>query len=58
MTNLYKENEEIGLNLQKCVALTLPKPEDVDLGWIHIQSHAPLNVKMTKFLDYFVDQWL
>lgn len=58
MTNLFKENEEIGLTLRKCAALTLLKPEDVDLGWIHIQSHAPIKVKITKFLDFFVDQWL
>lgn len=39
MTNLYKENEEIGLTLQKCAALTFLKPGNVDLGWIHVQSH-------------------
>lgn len=39
LTALYKENEEIGLTLRKCVALTSLKPEDEDL-WMNSYSKS------------------
>lgn len=47
---------KLKLTVKKYAALAFLKHEDVELGWIHIHSHDPLNVKMTELLDYFVGQ--
>lgn len=58
LTNDYRENEEIRVHIRMCAALAFLKPEHVEEGFAEIHSQAPENEKLTKFFDYFVDQWL
>lgn len=58
LTCEYRENEEIRLSTQMCAALAFLKTEDVQDGWVEIHSQAPANPKLTRFLDYFIEQWL
>ncbi|GBN85427.1 hypothetical protein AVEN_220897-1 [Araneus ventricosus] len=41
-----------------CAALAFLPEEDIDDAWIKIQEHSPQNFLLTKFYDYFVEQWL
>lgn len=51
-------NQEVRTSICMCAALAFLHPEQVQDGWILIHSQAVQNEKLTKFFDYFVDQWL
>lgn len=54
----YKDNEEIRKHLLRCAALAhLPKNLISD-AWLEIMEIAPNNLKVVRFNDYFVEQWL
>ncbi|GBN99942.1 hypothetical protein AVEN_100329-1 [Araneus ventricosus] len=54
----YKCNTEIRLSTRMCAALAFLPEEDIDDAWIKIQEDSSQNFLLTKFYDYFVEQWL
>lgn len=54
----YTNNCEIRLVVRMCSALAHLPENDIDSGWLYIMSEAPVNEKITKFLDYYVAYWL
>lgn len=59
LTSEYKENQEVAKTCRRCAALVHIPPQNIDDAWLIIMEDAPEdNVKLTEFLDYFVEQWL
>lgn len=63
---LWRKCKYFGINksnflkkhIKRCTALAhLPKSSVSD-GWLYIMSRSPRDAKLSKFNDYFVEQWL
>lgn len=55
---MYREDEEVQLQVRMCAALAFLRPEDVADGWAEIHPHASNAPRLTEFFDYFVERWL
>lgn len=58
LSSEYNTDQEVRDSVRKCAALAFLKPADVEEGWLHVHGMAEKNEKLSKFLDYFVEQWL
>lgn len=59
LTSEYKENQDVARTVRRCAALVHIPPQHIDDAWLTIMEDAPKdNVKLSEFLDYFVEQWL
>lgn len=54
----YRERENIRNHLRMCAALVHLPPENIDDGWLAIMENSPETEKITKFNDYFIEEWL
>lgn len=58
MVTDYTHDYEVRLNVRMCSALAHLPLDQVDEGWLLIQENTPNHEKLSKFYDYFVEQWL